>query len=500
MINIYFEIDRLVQYALDKCLIEKEDIIFARNRIMDVLKIDTYKKDYDLELVYENVEEILDKILEWAVSNGNIENTVTERELLDSNIMGSFIKRPSEITKEFYALYNENPKKATDAYYKFSGDTNYIRKERVKKDLKWVTETDFGPLDITINMSKPEKDPVEIEKALKMPQGDYPKCLLCRECEGYAGRLNYPSRSNHRIVPMNLNGSEWFMQYSPYVYFNEHSIILKGEHSPMSINKDTFVEILEFIDKFKHYFIGSNADLPIVGGSILTHDHYQSGRNVFTLDNAKDLKSYKIKSFENIEVTKIKWPLSVIRTKSENREELAEFADKVLKLWREYSDESVEVLAHTTEPHNTITPISRFRNGKFELDLVLRNNRRTKEHPFGLFHPHQELHHIKKENIGLIEVMGLAVLPARLNNEMILMREYLVSNDEKHGEKLASHIEWLKEIKARREVNFENAEDVVKEEIGKVFLNVLEHCGVFKLDEKGSNAFDKFMEFCNQNI
>lgn len=491
--NINREIDRLIKYGLDKGLIEKEDVVFSTNRILFILGLDTYKSEKNNDLDYKDVEDILESILDWAVENELIENTVTERELLDSNLMGVLVKRPSDVIKDFYNLYEVNPIKATDSYYKFSGDTNYIRRERVKKDLKWVTKTEFGDLDITINMSKPEKDPVEIEKALKMPQGDYPKCLLCKECEGYNGRLNYPSRSNHRIIPMNLNNAEWFMQYSPYVYFNEHSIILKGEHTPMSINRDTFTEILEFVDKFKHYFIGSNADLPIVGGSILTHDHYQSGNYTFALDNAPNTQLYAVENFEDIEVSRVKWPLTVIRTRCEDKDRLVEFADKVLAKWRGYSDEGVDVFAFTdAEPHNTITPIARFKDGMFELDLVLRNNKRTEEHPFGIYHPHTELHHIKKENIGLIEVMGLAVLPSRLNKEIEVMKEYLLGNEEKINE-LKSHEEWIKDIKVRRNITSENVDRVVKDEIGMVFLEVLMHCGVFKLDEVGRKAFDRFI-------
>ena len=492
--NINRDIDRLITYGLDKKLIEREDVVFSKNRIMFILGLDTYTENTSMDLSYENIEGILESILEWAIQSELIENTVTERELLDSNLMGVFIKRPSEVIKDFYSLYEKSPKEATDNYYKFSGDTNYIRRERVKKDLKWVTKTEFGNLDITINMSKPEKDPLEIERALKMPQGDYPKCLLCRECEGYSGRLNYPSRSNHRLIPMNLNNAEWFMQYSPYVYFNEHSIILKNEHTPMSINKDSFTEILEFVDKFQHYFIGSNADLPIVGGSILTHDHYQSGNYTFALDKAPNIQLYAVEGYEDIEISKVKWPLTVIRTRCENREKLADFADMVLTNWRGYSDEAVDIFAFTDkEPHNTITPIARFKDGMFELDLVLRNNKRTEEHPFGIYHPHTELHHIKKENIGLIEVMGLAVLPSRLDKEMEIMKEYLLSESEDKLEELKGHEQWIKEIKSREVITTVNVEKIVKDEIGKVFLEVLMHCGVFKLDEKGSKAFDKFI-------
>ncbi|MGL4453191.1 MAG: UDP-glucose--hexose-1-phosphate uridylyltransferase [Sarcina sp.] len=500
MIDINIQIERLIKYALDKNLIEKEDIIFSKNKIISCLGIDSYKETKTADLSYKNIEDILDKILKWASTNKVIDDTVTQRELLDTNIMGSFLKRPSEVIKEFYTLYEKNPVKATDNYYKFSMDTNYIRKERVKKDLKWKVKTEFGNLDITINMSKPEKDPIEIEKALKMPQGEYPKCLLCKECEGYTGRTNYPSRSNHRIIPIELKNNKWFIQYSPYVYFNEHSIILKETHSPMSISKTTFEELLEFVNKFKHYFIGSNADLPIVGGSILTHEHYQAGRNIFALDNADEMESYNIDGFEDVSVTRIKWPLTVIRAKSKNKQSLINFADLVLKKWRNYSDESVDIIAKTSDKHNTITPICRFRDENFEFDLVLRNNRKTLEHPFGIFHPHEELHHIKKENIGLIEVMGLAILPARLNKEIKLMKDYLLLNEEDDcdiGLDLKAHENWLKEIKVNKEISKENIDTILKNEIGKVFLEVLKHCGVFKFDNKGIKSFKKFMNSLN---
>lgn len=493
MININLEIARLIKYGLDKKLIEKEDVVFTRNKIISILGVDTYKGDDGEDLAYENIEAILENMLEWAVASNVIENTITERELLDSNIMGALVKRPSDIIKDFYRLYEESSRQATDYFYKFSGDTNYIRRERVKKDLKWTTDTEFGKLDITINMSKPEKDPIEIEKALKLPQGDYPKCVLCKECEGYIGRLNYPSRSNHRLISVSLNNSEWFLQYSPYVYFNEHSIVLKNEHVPMVINKDTFIELLEFVDSFKHYFIGSNADLPIVGGSILTHDHYQSGNYEFALNHAKDIQHYKIKGFEEVNVSRIKWPLTVIRTRCANRIKLVEIAQIILSHWRNYTDEGVDIFANTNEEaHNTITPIARFKDGMFELDLVLRNNKRTSEHPFGIYHPHTELHHIKKENIGLIEVMGLAVLPARLNKEIEIMKSYLLGDENKIGE-LTSHEKWIKEIAIKRDINKDNVDFIIKEEIGFVFLEVLKHCGVFKLDDTGKSAFDRFM-------
>ncbi|MGL4773320.1 MAG: UDP-glucose--hexose-1-phosphate uridylyltransferase [Clostridium sp.] len=492
MCNIYSEISSLINYGIAKGLIEKEDKIYTTNKVLEVLRLFDFE---EVEVKKENsIEAILNNILDWAVEKGLIEDNITERDLLDTKIMGVLLARPSEIIREFKKRYEKSPKEATDYYYNLSKASNYIRVERVKKDLKWKADTNFGKLDITINMSKPEKDPKEIAKALTVPQGDYPKCLLCKECEGYEGRLNYPARGNHRIIPLNLNNKEWFLQYSPYVYFNEHSIVLKGEHSPMEINKDTFIELLEFVSQFKHYFIGSNADLPIVGGSILTHDHYQSGNYKFPLDNARVEEAYTVKGFEGIEAQRIKWPLSVIRLRGENKEELVELSNHILTKWRGYSDEECGIYSHTGNvPHNTITPISRFKDGKYEMDLVLRNNITTEEHPLGVFHPHKELHHIKKENIGLIEVMGLAVLPSRLMVEINYMKEYLLNRVE--NECIDKHKEWLDNILInRKDLNNDTVEDIIKEEIGIVFSKVLEHCGVFKETEKGIEAFNKFIK------
>lgn len=495
MNSIYKEISSLINYGIKNGLIEEEDKIYSTNKVLEVLKLWDYEDVESNE--YRNIEDILNNILDWSVKNGLIEDNITERDLLDTKIMGVLMPRPSEVIREFKRRYEISQSLATDYYYELSKSSNYIRTERVKKDLKWKVNTEFGALDITINMSKPEKDPKEIAKALTVPQGSYPKCLLCKECEGYEGRLNYPARGNHRLIPLELNNSKWFMQYSPYVYFNEHSIVLKGEHLPMEINKDTFIELLEFINKFNHYFIGSNADLPIVGGSILTHDHYQSGRYKFTIEDANVEETYKIKGFETVEVQRVKWPLSVIRLRDENKEVLAELSQHILNKWREYSDEQVEIHAYTeSTPHNTITPIARYKDGKYELDLVLRNNRTTDEHQLGLFHPHKELHHIKKENIGLIEVMGLAVLPARLTAEIEEMKGYLLN--EIKTDAIEKHLEWLNEIKVNRtELTNENVIEIIKEEIGLVFSKVLEHCGVFKNTKEGVQAFNRFINTLN---
>ncbi|MGL4654793.1 MAG: UDP-glucose--hexose-1-phosphate uridylyltransferase [Sarcina sp.] len=491
MEKIYNSIDNLIDYGIKNNLIDKLDRVFIRNKLLEILELDEYKEG-NLKDFSEDIEEILEGFLEYGINRGILEDTSLERDLFDTKVMGVLIGRPSEIIKEFNRKYMENPELATDFYYDLSRKSNYIRVNRVSKDLKWKTNTEFGELDITINMSKPEKDPRDIAKMAKIKKSSYPKCLLCRECEGYRGNFNYPARGNHRLIPVELNKENWFLQYSPYVYFNEHSIILKEEHSPMVINRRTFIELLDFVDKFNHYFIGSNADIPIVGGSILSHNHYQGGRYKFSIDDAKVLETFKIKGYEDVIVEKIKWPLSVIRVRGKDKEKLVDFAEMVLEKWIGHSDESLDILSYTEERHNTITPIGRMREGLFELDLVLRNNRTTEEYPFGIFHPHEELHHIKKENIGLIEVMGLAVLPARLNEEMEWMIEYLL--DKKVTGNIENHKLWLEEIKEKHEFNEENIREILRNEIGLVFKTVLEHCGVFKNDEKGAEGYRRFIE------
>ena len=426
-----------------------------------------------------------------------IEDTVTERDLLDTNIMNCLMPRPSEVIAKFKKIYAESPEKATDYYYKLSIASNYIRKDRIDKNMVWKAATEYGDLDITVNLSKPEKDPKEIAKAKSYKSTSYPKCLLCKENEGFYGHINHPARQTHRIIPMNLGTQKYFMQYSPYTYYNEHCIIFNSEHVPMKINRKAFANLLNFVDILPHYFAGSNADLPIVGGSILSHDHYQGGRYTFAMEKASVEKTYSVKGYEDINVGRVKWPMSVIRINGENKERLVSLAEHILNLWREYSDESVEILCKTNdEPHNTITPIARKRNGKYELDLVLRNNRTSDEYPLGIFHPHNEVHHIKKENIGLIEVMGLAVLPARLKEELKLLEDALINRipDISNDEKIAKHSDWYKYLLSKYyAITEDNAYIILQKEVGIKFLEVLNHAGVFKRNDKGMYAFDKFI-------
>jgi UDPglucose--hexose-1-phosphate uridylyltransferase len=494
-VNIFKEIKRLINYGINKGLIYKEDEIYVRNKILEILKLDEYE-DAEVEKEdLENPQKILDNILDYAYENGVLEhNTVTYRDLLDTKIMDCFISRPSEIIRRFYEDYKKSPKLATENYYNMSKASNYIRTERTNKNLRWKTKTNFGELDITINLSKPEKDPKAIAAAKSLKSSSYPKCLLCKENEGYAGRINHPARHNHRVIPVELGNEEWFLQFSPYVYYNEHAIIFKGSHDPMKITKTTFERLLEFIEKFPHYFIGSNADLPIVGGSILSHDHFQGGNYRFPMEKAPILKKISIKGFEDVEVGIVKWPLSVIRIRSEKRNRLAELGEKILDAWRGYSDESVEILSHTNgEPHNTITPIARYKNNKFELDLVLRNNRTSDEHPMGIFHPHSDVHNIKKENIGLIEVMGLAVLPARLKNELELLKGCLMGNKNiDEYEELEKHREWYNYLKNKYKDANLDFDKILKLEVGKVFERILTDAGVFKQNSEGLKAFERF--------
>ncbi len=493
--NIFKEIKRLINYGINKGLIYKEDEIYVRNKILEILKLDEYE-DAEVEKEdLENPQKILDNILDYAYEKGVLEhNTVTYRDLLDTKIMDCFISRPSEIIRRFYEDYKKSPKLATENYYNMSKASNYIRTERTNKNLRWKTKTNFGELDITINLSKPEKDPKAIAAAKSLKSSSYPKCLLCKENEGYAGRINHPARHNHRVIPVELGNEEWFLQFSPYVYYNEHAIIFKGSHDPMKITKTTFERLLEFIEKFPHYFIGSNADLPIVGGSILSHDHFQGGNYRFPMEKAPILKKISIKGFEDVEVGIVKWPLSVIRIRSEKRNRLAELGEKILDAWRGYSDESVEILSHTNgEPHNTITPIARYKNNKFELDLVLRNNRTSDEHPMGIFHPHSDVHNIKKENIGLIEVMGLAVLPARLKNELELLKGCLMGNQNiDEYEELEKHREWYNYLKNKYKDANLDFDKILKLEVGKVFERILTDAGVFKQNSEGLKAFERF--------
>lgn len=487
-------IKSLALYAEREGLIEREDFHYIINQICQALEHDSFEDCHIDEIA--PLEEILASMLDYACENGLCENSIVYRDLFDTRIMGVLTPRPSEVIRNFNAHYKNSPAEATFYYYNLSKKTNYIREYRIKNDVKWTTNTEYGDIDITINLSKPEKDPKAIAAALRMKQSSYPKCQLCRENEGYMGRINHPARENHRIIPIELSGNSFFLQYSPYVYYNEHCIVLNKKHIPMVIDKAAFDKLLAFVEKFPHYFVGSNADLPIVGGSILTHEHFQGGRYEFAMAKAPVESPLTFSGYEDIEAGIVKWPMSVIRISSENKSRLSELANRILNAWRQYTDEEAFVYANTDgEPHNTITPIARKRNGKFEFDLVLRNNITTEECPLGFYHPHPEYHHIKKENIGLIEVMGLAVLPARLKTEMEILKEALISGgDIDADERIAKHSEWAQSIKANNDITAENCEDILKAEIGKVFTSILEQCGVFERNEKGKEQFIKFAQ------
>lgn len=498
MINTY--IAALATYGLKTGLITADDRIFAINSILAALGLDDYEEPEnipDMEL-----EEILKGLLDFACSKNIIADSIAYRDLFDTKLMACLTPRPSEVIAKFKADYAVSPVTATDNYYKLSRDTDYIRRYRIAKDIKWKTETEYGELDITINLSKPEKDPKAIAAAKNAKQSGYPKCLLCPENVGYAGRLNHPARQNHRIIPVDICGEPWGFQYSPYVYYNEHCILFNTKHTPMVIDKKAFKKLFDFVSKFPHYFIGSNADLPIVGGSILSHEHFQGGNYTFAMAKANIEKEYKIKGFEDVTVGRVKWPMSVIRLRSADTGRLVELADIILTKWRGYTDEAAFIFAETDgEPHNTITPIARRNGDMYELDLVLRNNITTEEHPLGVYHPHAELHHIKKENIGLIEVMGLAVLPARLKNEMQQLADVLVTKGVsavRSDPALEKHADWAEEFCSRRTVNADNVHDVIRDEIGKVFAKVLEHAGVYKRTPEGEAAFDRFVEYLNK--
>lgn len=488
-------IAQLVQYGKEKGLVAKEDEIYTINRLLEILHLDEYKETVCEEEM--KLEDILAQIMDWAYENGIMqENSVVYRDLFDTKLMGALVPAPSVVIKKFRELYKESPKKATDFYYDFSCNTDYIRRYRIAKDRKWKAETEYGTLDITINLSKPEKDPKAIAAAKNAKQSAYPKCLLCKENEGYAGRINHPARQSHRIMPVEIDGKPWGFQYSPYVYYNEHCILFNKEHTPMKIDESAFRKLLDFIRQFPHYFIGSNADLPIVGGSILAHEHFQGGHYEFAMERAGIKKEITIPGFEQIEAGIVNWPMSVIRIRHTDAGLLVKAASHILESWRKYTDEDFFIYAQTDgEPHNTITPIARMRDGKYEFDLVLRNNITTKEHPLGVFHPHQELHHIKKENIGLIEVMGLAVLPARLKNEMKRLGEFIVAGkDISSDEELAKHADWVETfIDSYDFVTEENVEEILQKEIGEVFKKVLEHAGVYKNTKQGMEGFMRFI-------
>lgn len=494
---VYEAIKKLTQYGLETGLITETDSIYVVNQILDVLNLEEYEEPQQ-NFHNINLEETLGQLLDYACEQGIVENSIGYRDLFDTRLMNCLMPRPSEVSKTFWSLYErEGARAATDYFYKLSQDSDYIRRYRVCKDQKWVTKTPYGDLDVTINLSKPEKDPKAIAAAKLAKQSGYPKCLLCMENEGYAGRLNHPARNNHRIIRITVNDSMWGFQYSPYVYYNEHCIVFNGQHTPMKIERATFIKLFDFVKQFPHYFLGSNADLPIVGGSILSHDHFQGGHYTFAMAKAPVETAYVNPEYEDVEAGIVHWPMSVLRLRGENPERLIDLGDKILKAWRGYTDEAAFVFAETDgEPHNTITPIARKNGDKYELDLVLRNNITTEEFPLGVYHPHQELHHIKKENIGLIEVMGLAVLPSRLKEELALLGEYIVDGkDIRSNEILEKHADWVEEFRpAYGEINAENVEAILQTEVGKVFARVLEDAGVYKCTPEGRAGFDRFLK------
>ena len=491
---IYENINALIKYASDCGLLDINDKYFAINTILDILDLDEFEETESCPEL--PLEEILANFISYAIENEIIDDNITAKDLFDTRIMSAVTPRPSQVIDKFNSLYKTSPKDATDYFYKLSCDCDYIRRYRIKKDVKWVYPCEYGNIDITINLSKPEKDPRAIAAAKNAKQSSYPKCMLCRENTGYRGRMNYPARQTLRTVPVELNGTQSSLQYSPYVYYNEHCIVFNNEHTPMAINKNAFAKLLDFVTVFPHYFIGSNADLPIVGGSILTHDHFQGGNYTFAMADAPIEKEFVFEGFEDIKAGIVNWPMSVIRLNGDNKERIVELSDKILTSWRNYTDEDAFIFAETNgEKHSTITPIARRRGDKYEMDLVLRNNITTEEHPLGVYHPHAELHHIKKENIGLIEVMGLAVLPSRLKNEFALLEESLVK-----GENIAEipeisiHAEWAEEIKEKYEITEANVHEIILKETGLVFKKVLEDAGVYKVTEEGRNAFIKFLK------
>ncbi len=492
--SIFMYIASLVQYGIDKGLIEACDRVYVINQLLQQLVLDSYEETSPRQMP---LNEIMKGLIDDAVVRGVCADDQISRDLFDTQLMGVLTPPPREVRVKFNALYEQNPQAATDWYYRFSQDTDYIRRYRILKDVKWLAATEYGTMDITINLSKPEKDPRAIAAAKAAPQSGYPKCQLCVENEGYAGRINHPARQNHRIIPVSLGGEEWYMQYSPYVYYNEHCIVFNSKHTPMKIDRSTFEKLLDFVTLFPHYFIGSNADLPIVGGSILSHEHFQGGRQALAMSKASVERRLKFVGYDDIKAGIVKWPMSVIRLNGSDKARLVELADRILTAWRGYTDEEVFILARSGNvPHNTITPIARRNGSNYELDLVLRNNITTLEHPLGVYHPHSELHHIKKENIGLIEVMGLAVLPARLKDEMARLECAILSGDELTGD-LEKHSAWVDQMRSRNTFTEENITAILRIEVGRVFAQVLEHAGVFKRTRQGNAAFNRFVEYVN---
>ena len=487
-------IEQLVSYGLKKELIQPEDAVFVRNQLLMTMGLDEFVPCGSGEAL--PLPEILDILTENAVQRGICDDNGTARDLFDTKLMGCLTPWPSTVRSSFVSLYKQSAEAATDWYYRFSQDTNYIRRDRIARDVKWVAPTAYGDLDITINLSKPEKDPKAIAAAKNAPQSGYPKCQLCVENEGYAGRMNHPARENHRVIPITINQSDWCLQYSPYVYYNEHCIVFNQQHTPMKIELATFRKLLDFVKQFPHYFVGSNADLPIVGGSILSHDHFQGGRYTFAMEKAPLEKEWTFPGFSDVKAGIVRWPMSCIRLKSPDDSRLVELAGRILAAWRGYSDPDCFVFAQSDgQPHNTITPIARKRGENYELDLVLRNNITTPEHPMGVYHPHDKLHHIKKENIGLIEVMGLAVLPSRLKGEMAELAKALVQKTpvSQYSQNIVKHARWAQEIQSRYTITADNVEEILHKEIGQVFAEVLEDAGVYKMDQQGRAGFVRFL-------
>ncbi|MEH1739200.1 UDP-glucose--hexose-1-phosphate uridylyltransferase [Fusobacterium varium] len=505
--NIFEEIKLLLAYGLKNDLIGKYDEIIARNEIIALLNLEEWKDtDISSKIIPEYPNEILENICNWAVENKIIEDTIAVRDLFDTKIMGKITPSATHVIDKFIKISNLGGiEKATNNYYEFAQKTNYIRTDRIAKNMHWYSNTEYGNMEITINLSKPEKDPRDIAKERLLPPSSYPKCLLCYENVGYTGRLNHPARQNHRVLPFFLEGEEWFLQYSPYVYYNEHAIVFSGKHRPMKINREAFNRITSFVEQVPHYFVGSNADLPIVGGSILSHDHYQGGHHEFPMAKSPIERAITFKGFEDVEAGIVKWPMSVIRIKSSDRKKLIDLSVKILDNWRKYKDESLDIIAFSGDtPHNTITPIGRRRGKDFELDLVLRNNRTNEKYPLGIFHPHEDVHNIKKENIGLIEVMGLAVLPGRLKEELEILEKYMLEPDFKtkikNDPKVVKHLEWAINIQEKHvKITSENIKTILKDEIGVTFSRVLEDAGVYKRNNEGEKGLLRFIEYINMN-
>ncbi len=493
--NVNEYLASLVQYAISKGLVDPCDRTYAINRLLEQLQLDTYEDTMPEPMP---LEMILQGLLDDAVLRGACNDDIVSRDLMDTRLMGVLTPSPRDVRHQFEVLRSQDAQAATDWFYRFSQDTDYIRRYRIQKDMRWLAVTEYGTLDVTINLSKPEKDPRAIAAAKAVPQSNYPKCALCPENEGYAGRMNHPARQNHRIIPIKLGGEDWYFQYSPYVYYNEHCIVFNSRHTPMKIDREVFVKLLDFVTLFPHYFIGSNADLPIVGGSILTHEHFQGGRYTFAMAKAPIEREIVFKGYGDVCAGIVKWPMSVIRLRCGDKERLVDLADRILTAWRGHTDEEAFIFAETEgERHNTITPIARRNGADYELDLVLRNNITTAEHPLGVYHPHAELHHIKKENIGLIEVMGLAVLPARLKDELAALEQAILSGQWLSGD-LEKHAAWIERLKSRNTFTEENVGTILRIEVGKVFAQVLEHAGVYKRNKEGVAAFLRFIDHVNQ--